>query len=199
MASPLSCLAGPIYMCDAEPGDVLGVEILDLQPRCAACCKGLASMQHLIRHLLLHPHMPGGSCSCSPSWQGFLSAMAAPCASSSCCNSSPTCAAGVKSWPPTLTVCRPNPGVGGRTFGSNSAGAWGFQYTTAGFLDGDKREVITIYEVRLRAEGTSEQHLCSLWCCAWPNVAICMPWLRAQQDSECAPCATLCMAWLHHS
>ena len=35
----------------------------------------------------------------------------------------------------------------GRTFGSNTAGAWGFQYTTAGFLDGDKREVVTIYEV----------------------------------------------------
>ena len=26
-------LAGPIYVCDAEPGDVLQVEILDVQPR----------------------------------------------------------------------------------------------------------------------------------------------------------------------
>ena len=43
---------------------------------------------------------------------------------------------------------RPNPGKEGRTFGSNSAGSWGYQ-NIAGFKDGDVREVVTIYEVPL--------------------------------------------------
>ena len=42
--------------------------------------------------------------------------------------------------------CRPNPGIGGRTFGSNTAGSWGY-HNVAGFKDGDVREVVTIYEV----------------------------------------------------
>ncbi len=43
---------------------------------------------------------------------------------------------------------RPNPGKDGRTFGSNTAGSWGYQ-NIAGFKDGDVREVVTIYEVQL--------------------------------------------------
>lgn len=40
---------------------------------------------------------------------------------------------------------RRNPATG-RTYGSNTAASWGYQYL-AGFLDGDTREVVTIYEV----------------------------------------------------
>ncbi|GAB4813977.1 hypothetical protein N2152v2_001023 [Parachlorella kessleri] len=65
-------LTGPIYVCGAEPGDVLQIDILDLSPR----------------------------------------------------------------WNPSTGQC----------FGSNAAANWGYQFR-AGFTDGDKREVITIYEV----------------------------------------------------
>lgn len=65
-------MTGPIYVCGAEPGDVLQIDILDLKPR-------------------------------------------------------------------------PNPSTG-KTYGSNAAAWWGYQFR-AGFLDGDPREVITIYEV----------------------------------------------------
>ena len=44
-----------------------------------------------------------------------------------------------------FSLCRPNPGNEGRTFGSNTAGSWGYQ-NVAGFKDGDVREVVTIYE-----------------------------------------------------
>ncbi|PRW59935.1 acetamidase [Chlorella sorokiniana] len=64
-------LTGPIYVCDAEPGDVLQIDILDLKPR-------------------------------------------------------------------------KNPSTG-KTYGSNAAANWGYQFR-AGFLDGQPREVITIYE-----------------------------------------------------
>ncbi|GAB4813976.1 hypothetical protein N2152v2_001022 [Parachlorella kessleri] len=65
-------MTGPIYVCGAEPGDVLQIDILDLSPR----------------------------------------------------------------WNPST----------GRCFGSQAATNWGYQFK-AGFRDGDKREVITIYEV----------------------------------------------------
>jgi len=65
-------LTGPVYVCGAEPGDVLQVEVLDLKPR-------------------------------------------------------------------------PNPGQGNRTYGSNTAGSWGYHYKH--FLTNDTREVVTIYEV----------------------------------------------------
>lgn len=65
-------LTGPIYVCGAEPGDVLQVDIINLEPRI-------------------------------------------------------------------------NP-VSGKTYGSNAAASWGYQFK-AGFLDGIKREVITIYEI----------------------------------------------------
>ncbi|KAI8108289.1 hypothetical protein M9434_006316 [Picochlorum sp. BPE23] len=65
-------MTGPIYVCGAEPGDVLQIDILDLKPRA-------------------------------------------------------------------------NPSTG-KTYGSNAAAWWGYQFR-AGFLDGDPREVITIYEV----------------------------------------------------
>lgn len=73
-------LTGPVYVCGAEPGDVLQVDILDLQPR-------------------------------------------------------------------------RNPATG-RTYGSNSAASWGYHYQ-AGFLDGDTREVVTIYEVIMDSNGTA--------------------------------------------
>lgn len=41
---------------------------------------------------------------------------------------------------------RPNPGNDGRTYGSNAAASWGYQFR-AGFLDGVQREVVTIYEI----------------------------------------------------
>ena len=41
---------------------------------------------------------------------------------------------------------RPNPGNENRTYGSNAAASWGYQFR-AGFLDGIKREVVTIYEI----------------------------------------------------
>ncbi|BDA46692.1 probable formamidase C869.04 [Coccomyxa sp. Obi] len=65
-------LTGPIYVCGADAGDVLQVDIIDLVPRV-------------------------------------------------------------------------NPSTG-KTYGSNAAASWGYQYR-AGFLDGVKREVITIYEI----------------------------------------------------
>lgn len=65
-------LTGPVYVCGAEPGDVLQIDVLDLKPRA-------------------------------------------------------------------------NPSTG-KTYGSNAAAWWGYQFR-AGFLDGDEREVITIYEV----------------------------------------------------
>ncbi|KAK9807208.1 hypothetical protein WJX73_009034 [Symbiochloris irregularis] len=65
-------LTGPIYVCGAEQGDVLKVEILDLRPRV-------------------------------------------------------------------------NPSTG-KTYGSNAAANWGYQFR-AGFLDGKPREVVTIYEI----------------------------------------------------
>ncbi|BDA46691.1 probable formamidase C869.04 [Coccomyxa sp. Obi] len=65
-------LTGPIYVCGADAGDVLQVEIVDLVPRV-------------------------------------------------------------------------NPSTG-KTYGSNAAASWGYQFR-AGFLDGVKREVITIYEI----------------------------------------------------
>ena len=39
---------------------------------------------------------------------------------------------------------RINPSTG-KSYGSNAAASWGYQFV-AGFLDGIKREVITIYE-----------------------------------------------------
>lgn len=65
-------LTGPVYVCGAEPGDVLQIDIMDLKPR-------------------------------------------------------------------------KNPSTG-KTYGSNAAAWWGYQFR-AGFLDGDAREVVTIYEV----------------------------------------------------
>ncbi|KAK9842132.1 hypothetical protein WJX84_007001 [Apatococcus fuscideae] len=65
-------LTGPIYVCGAEPGDVLQVDILDITPRV-------------------------------------------------------------------------NPSTN-KTYGSNAAASWGYQFR-AGFLDGRKREVVTIYEI----------------------------------------------------
>lgn len=41
---------------------------------------------------------------------------------------------------------RPNPGNDNRTYGSNAAANWGYQFR-AGFLDGTEREVVTIYEI----------------------------------------------------
>lgn len=68
-------LTGPVYVCGAEPGDVLEVRILDLKPR--------------------------------PS---------------------------------------ENPEFGGKTFGSNAAANWGYQYNDL-IEEPGKREVITIYEL----------------------------------------------------
>ncbi|KAL0052691.1 hypothetical protein WJX82_006304 [Trebouxia sp. C0006] len=74
-------LTGPIYVCGAEPGDVIQVDILDLEPR-------------------------------------------------------------------------PNPGNDNRTYGSNAAASWGYHFR-AGFLDGMKREIVTIYELIQAANGKS--------------------------------------------
>ncbi|KAK9815353.1 hypothetical protein WJX72_002191 [[Myrmecia] bisecta] len=71
-------MTGPIYVCGAEPGDVLQVDILDLAPRV-------------------------------------------------------------------------NPATG-KTYGSNAAASWGYHFR-AGFLDGIRREVITIYEIIRDAAG----------------------------------------------
>lgn len=71
-------LTGPVWVCGAEPGDVLQVDILDLKPRI-------------------------------------------------------------------------NPSTG-KAYGSNAAASWGYQFV-AGFLDGIKREVITIYELMLQPGG----------------------------------------------
>ncbi|KAK9815846.1 hypothetical protein WJX72_010706 [[Myrmecia] bisecta] len=71
-------LTGPIYVCGAEAGDVLQVDILDLAPRV-------------------------------------------------------------------------NPATG-KSYGSNAAANWGYQFK-AGFLDGIRREVITIYEIIRDAAG----------------------------------------------
>lgn len=71
-------LTGPIYVCDAEPGDVLQVDILSLEPR-------------------------------------------------------------------------KNPSTG-KSYGINAAAWWGFQYR-AGFLDGNPREVITVYEILEEGDG----------------------------------------------
>jgi len=71
-------LTGPIYVCGAEPGDVLQVDILELTPR-------------------------------------------------------------------------KNPSTG-KAYGSNAAANWGYQFH-AGFLDGQPREVITIYEVVEEEDG----------------------------------------------
>ena len=49
---------------------------------------------------------------------------------------------------------RPNPGNNNRTYGSNAAASWGYQFR-AGFLDGIKREVVTIYELIKSASGKS--------------------------------------------
>jgi acetamidase/formamidase len=72
MGDGVHILTGPIAVCGAEPGDVLQVDILSLEPRV-------------------------------------------------------------------------NPATG-KTYGSNAAAWWGYQFR-AGFLDGDEREVVTIYEV----------------------------------------------------
>lgn len=40
---------------------------------------------------------------------------------------------------------RVNPSTN-KTYGSNAAASWGYQFR-AGFLDGRKREVVTIYEI----------------------------------------------------
>ena len=37
MLTQSHAVAGPIYVCDAAPGDVLQVDILDLQPRYLLC------------------------------------------------------------------------------------------------------------------------------------------------------------------
>jgi len=47
---------------------------------------------------------------------------------------------------------RPNPGNDNRTYGSNAAASWGYQFR-AGFLDGMKREIVTIYELIKAANG----------------------------------------------
>ncbi len=49
---------------------------------------------------------------------------------------------------------RPNPGNDNRTYGSNAAASWGYQFR-AGFLDGLKREIVTIYELIQAANGKS--------------------------------------------
>lgn len=72
MGDGVHIMTGPVAVCGAEPGDVLQVDIMSLEPRI-------------------------------------------------------------------------NPGTG-KTYGSNAAAWWGYQFR-AGFLDGDKREVVTIYEV----------------------------------------------------
>lgn len=72
-------MTGPVYVCGAEPGDVLQIDILDLKPR-------------------------------------------------------------------------PNPATG-KTYGVNAAAWWGYQFR-AGFLDGDKREIVTIYEIVQEPDGS---------------------------------------------
>ena len=47
---------------------------------------------------------------------------------------------------------RPNPSNNNRTYGSNAAASWGYQFRS-GFLDGVKREVVTIYEIIKSAAG----------------------------------------------
>lgn len=47
---------------------------------------------------------------------------------------------------------RPNPGNDNRTYGSNAAANWGYQFR-AGFLDGVEREVVTIYEIITGSNG----------------------------------------------
>ncbi len=49
---------------------------------------------------------------------------------------------------------RPNPGNDNRTYGSNAAASWGYHFR-AGFLDGTKREIVTIYELIQAANGKS--------------------------------------------
>lgn len=49
---------------------------------------------------------------------------------------------------------RPNPGNDNRTYGSNAAAGWGYQFR-AGFLDGVEREVVTIYELIKAPNGKS--------------------------------------------
>lgn len=107
-------LTGPIYVCGAEPGDVLQIDILDLQPRvnpstgktfgsnAAAWCESLLSAADPLLSLRRHSR-----------------------------------------WPPPLQRSRRSPPATVPCVLPSHAGGYQFR---AGFLDGDKREVITIYE-----------------------------------------------------